>query len=430
MANKPLDMNGKIIESIATFPETINALLHGTYRSNESPSAKHLVIAKTQRFAGQSGFQFNYTKGKRPDLGYILLNRYDGNKLYSVSELWDLNTQEKVHTWHYADVDAIWKNSNLKTAHLNLAVDNEAEKFRGIHALLTENGDIFTHTNDSPIIKADAQSKLKLLQDEAIYHHSMETNHDGNIWVPKRIEPKTVDIGGPRFRDDGIALISPDGKVLFEKSVIQLLDENGLGYLIYGKGKGNEDPVHLNDIQPALNDGNFWKKGDIFLSLRNQSMIVLYRPSNNKVLWYKQGPWMHQHDVDILNNYQISVFNNNAALAEKNRWAVRGTNNVLVYDFITDSIHSPWQSAFEKLKLRTEIQGRDEIVGRELFVEETEYGRLVQFSPDGTVSWQFVNRANDGHIYLLNWSRLINREVGDHLRYKLQRSDSPDADRS
>ena len=36
------------------------------------------------------------------------------------------------------------------------------------------------------------------------------------------------------------------------------------------------------------------------MSLRNISMVFLYRPSNNKVLWYRQGPWVFQHDVDVI----------------------------------------------------------------------------------------------------------------------------------
>jgi hypothetical protein len=221
--------------------------------------------------------------------------------------------------------------------------------------------------------------------------------------------------------DDGIVLISPNGEVLFKKSVVQILDDNGLGYLIYGKGAANEDPIHLNDIEPALVDGRYWKQGDVFLSLRNQSMILLYRPSTNQVIWHKQGPWIHQHDVDILNDHQISVFNNNAITKNKSDVTVRGVNNVMVYDFETTKASSPWQTGFEKLDLRTKTEGRGDIVDKEMFVEETNYGRLIQFLPDGSISWQFVNRADDKKVYLVNWSRLISRELGDEVRYAVSK---------
>ena len=46
------------------------------------------------------------------------------------------------------------------------------------------------------------------------------------------------------------------------------------------------EPIHLNDIEPVLKDGKFWKKGDLFLSSRSQSAIIHYRPKLNKVVNY------------------------------------------------------------------------------------------------------------------------------------------------
>jgi hypothetical protein len=53
---------------------------------------------------------------------------------------------------------------------------------------------------------------------------------------------------------------------------------------------------------------------DLFLSLpRSSSNVILYRPATNKVIWRKDGPWSRQHDVDILDNHRISIFNNNGS---------------------------------------------------------------------------------------------------------------------
>ena len=63
-------------------------------------------------------------------------------------------------------------------------------------------------------------------------------------------------------------------------------------------------------MQPVLIDGEYFKKGDLFLNFRHTSMVMLYRPSTND-LWYKQFPWEFQHDVDVLDLNRISVYNNN-----------------------------------------------------------------------------------------------------------------------
>ena len=128
---------------------------------------------------------------------------------------------------------------------------------------------------------------------------------------------------------------------------------------------------------------------------------------------------MHGHDVDILNDHEISVFDNNAALEGMGGYVVRESNNVLIYDFDNNSLRSPWKSGFEKHDIRTITQGLSEISGDELFVEETNYGRLIQINKNGEITWQYVNRASDGQVYITNWSRIISRDLGDKVMRNL-----------
>ena len=119
-----------------------------------------------------------------------------------------------------------------------------------------------------------------------VFHHSTETDIDGNIWVPSYRYPQSLPIekvgrdnineGG--FSDDSIVKLDSDGEILFEKSVSQIFIDNGLEYLLFSIGDRafSLDPIHLNDIQPVNFDGEFWKKGDVFLSLRHHSMALLY----------------------------------------------------------------------------------------------------------------------------------------------------------
>ena len=81
-------------------------------------------------------------------------------------------------------------------------------------------------------------------------------------------------------------------------------------------------------------------------------MIFLYRPSENKILWHQQGPWVYQHDVDIINHSKISIFNNNLNL-EKTE--VNGFNETLIYDFNKKRIYSPYKKAYEINKICSEI---------------------------------------------------------------------------
>lgn len=50
------------------------------------------LMVPEQVHAGEGGFTFNYEPGTRPDAGYLLLSRYDGDDEQSYVELVDLNT--------------------------------------------------------------------------------------------------------------------------------------------------------------------------------------------------------------------------------------------------------------------------------------------------------------------------------------------------
>ena len=44
------------------------------------------------------------------------------------------------------------------------------------------------------------------------------------------------------------------------------------------------DPFHINDIQPVLQDGKYWMKGDVFLSLRSIiPQINILRKNKNDI---------------------------------------------------------------------------------------------------------------------------------------------------
>jgi hypothetical protein len=55
----------------------------------------------------------------------------------------------------------------------------------------------------------------------------------------------------------------------------------------------------------------------------------------------------------------------------------------------------------------------------ELMMEEINYSRLMAFDRSGNIIWQFINRAGNGNVYELSWSRLVPRELGDAVREKI-----------
>ena len=113
------------------------------------------------------------------------------------------------------------------------------------------------------------------------------------------------------YWDDSIIKLNINGEIIFRKSVTEILIENKLvdDYFFQNTGLKAHDPIHLNDIELALNDTNIGKKAS-FLSARHLSQQYIIGQVQIKWLIILQVLFM-QHDVDIISNNEISIFNNN-----------------------------------------------------------------------------------------------------------------------
>ena len=347
---------------------------------------------------------------------YLLLSRYDGDLKEGIVELVDLTTFKVLHTWN-PDINAfnqlILKIDEFK--YMDRDQNNSRQLL--IHPKLIRDGGLIINTK--MLRKINACSNLIFQKNNDILHHSIETDIEGNIWVPSTIYPQILKekVGNELnadggYADDGIVKLSPDGEILFEKSVSQIFIDNGLEYLLFSVGDSNFklDPIHLNDIQPVNNNGEFWQKGDVFLSLRHQSMVILYRPFTNEIIWKGTGPFFHQHDVDILNGHTISVFNNNSKDFSVGN-VVDGYNEVIIYDFKTNEYSSYLSDSLKNNEVRTITDGRSQILPNgDLFVEETNYGRTFYFNSDGSLRWIHINRAKNGNVYNIGWSRILYKD--------------------
>ena len=362
-------------------------------------------------FYTQNGFVGTPNSNK----SYLLLSRYDGDLNDGIVELVDLQNFQIIHTWN-PDIDKFNDLVDQVEEFKYLDRDDSDRRKTLMHPMLTKDGGLLFGWN-SPLRKIDSCSNLIFQNTDDIFHHSIELDKEGNIWAPSHIYPQTLPSekvgrnifaeGG--FLDDGIVKLDPNGNIIYKKSLIQTFIDNNLEYLLFSVGNltFNYDPIHLNDIQPVDFDGEYWKKGDVFLSLRHQSMVLLYRPSTDEIIWKGTGPFFHQHDVDILDDHKISIFDNNAKILEGGR-TVDGHNRVIIYDFSKDEFSSYLSKSLEENDVRTPNQGRSQILqNNDLIVEESFYARLLYFNNDGSLRWSHVNRASNGNVYKVGWSRIM-----------------------
>ena len=385
--------------TLAEIPVNIRELLQGG------------AFVVEDRFPNLDGFDGT----PNTEEAYLLLSRYDGDSQEGVVELVDLTNFEVLHTWN-PDIDAFNNLVEQVDEFKFLERDNNNQREILTNPKLVHDGGLLFQ-NFSPLREINACSNLIFQNTHNRFHHSIETDTNRNIWVPSTLNPQSLPvekvgrnmIRAIGFEDAAIAKLSPDGKILFEKAVSQIFIDNGLEYLLFSVGdqRFDIDPIHLNDIQPVDFDGEYWKKGDVFLSLRHQSMVLLYRPSSNEIIWKGTGLFFHQHDVDILDNHRISIFNNNSKDFVRGD-VVDGHNEVIIYDFKTDEYSSYLKDSLVNNDVRTITEGRSQILPNgDLFIEETNYARTLYFNADGSLRWSHVNRAENENVYLVGWSRIL-----------------------
>lgn len=398
------------LQKVAVFLAKIPINLKSVISKDRPPQLiKHKNKPKFKRFINS----------QRNEL--LILPRYDGNKSRSVVEIIDLNNFEILHTYEH-DITSM---NNLidttKREHKRIKIDNSEIRFRYWNPLITKNLDMIS-TGSKVIFKTDFCSKLLWINQDELFHHSLNLDIDGNIWVGSQMFPysnlvkkymKTYGFAED-FADDAIAKINQNGKIIFTKSITELLielDINGLEIMYAGN-----DPIHLNDIEPAFFDTDYWKKDDLFISIRNQNRIIHYRPSTNEIINKFDGGWdgvfYRQHDVDIVSDKEISIFNNSK------------TNNseVIIYNFETKKFSKKFNDKLIENNFKTETEGLSEILkDGSMLVEEQEHGRLIFFNNEGQKEWEYINKDNKGNIYLISWSRIIdNQNIINKIKEKIK----------
>lgn len=398
--------------AVAEIPETVKTLL--------KPDLA-MAAFSPHRF-GDKPAGWSFGTGPRP-AGYLLLSRYDGDRARHVVDLLSLADGTVRHEW-LPDADALLADAP-RTSRIAEYTNWNTRHYRAIAPILADDGTLVIKDHQSYLYGLGACSEKLWSQYGVLLHHATESDGAGGWWIPGYAEPSAVERVSPGFTDDSLVHLGPKGEILWQKSLTQILLDHGMEYALFTAGDYQPDPLHLNDIEPVLADGPYWKKGDLFLSLRHMSAILLYRPATDEIVWMKQGPWLAQHDVDVLDPTHIAVFNNNA-FDRGTEARVHGTNEIVVYDFATGTVSRPWDAAMKAADVKTLFEGLFTVLpdGTAL-VEEENSGRLLILGQDGTVRAEFVNKGGDGLSYRLGWSRYLTPAEGEAALARLAATSCP-----
>lgn len=302
------------------------------------------------------------------------------------------------------------------------------------HPLLLEDRSVVSFiTNRSPLFRLDSASNLMWRQDSLSFHHAINPAVDGSLWVCAmrwerggrhiayrgryRMGGKTV-----HFLDNSVARIDAQtGHILEVHSMSEMLRDNGLDHLVLRSGDP-QDPLHLNDVEPVLTTSDHMREGDLFLSFRNLQCVIQYRPSTQQVIRVIDGPLASQHDVDILNDSTLVIFNNN--VQENNGVYTNRAHNYPVSKDQEELAHYHSEitlvdlgsGAFTPILpelmaangVMTASEGLQEALpGDRWFLEEQNSGELWVVGPEGVLYHDVHASHHEGHHHLPNWTRVL-----------------------
>ncbi|WP_262690539.1 arylsulfotransferase family protein [Kordiimonas aestuarii] len=283
---------------------------------------------------------------------------------------------------------------------------------------------LYEGAGDTPygygLVKLDRNSKV-IWKYTGRTHHQFDIAPDGRIFVlthaiESEVMPVYANLETPRI-DDYLVTLSPDGQVLNTVTLLQSFADSQYRQLVYTVSAfSRADPLHTNTVEyiDAAKAANFpfGKEGQVLLSFRETHSIGVVDPETGELPWVARGPWIGQHDPDILPNGNILMFDNYG-----NFKTPEGRSRVI--EFSPATMEIVWQyrgTADDPLEsaIRSDQQ---RLANGNTLITESSGGRIIEVTPQGDLVWQFVNPVRGGEeetqIPIIAWAMRLDRAVLD-----------------
>lgn len=300
-------------------------------------------------------------------------------------------------------------------------------------AVVMDNGDLVFNFEYQGLIRLDVCGNT-VWRLPYLTHHSIYTDPDsGNLWVSgKRFHEEPVDRlpnHRPPFAESTVLEVSPEGDILQEISLFDVLTKNDLEGLLLLKDFSKivqsdsvttGDTLHLNDVEvfPSHLPAGHFKPGDIMVSLRNIHTVLVFDPGTQEVTFIKTGDVIGQHDPDFIDGNTIAVFDNHIASAPDT-----GQQSRVVMLKAPEGTADVYYEGTESAPFYTDIMGKQQwLANGNLLLTESTKGRAFEIDPAGEIVWQHVNLLDEkGWVGLVDEAQRL-PESFDPLFFEQQRN--------
>lgn len=368
----------------------------------QKPKGRHFLYeAKYDKWGAQV-----YDKESMAD-GLTLINVMQFEDHWSPSLLL-IDAEGTVHhTWH-ADILNIWPES----PHSDSIAGSRVDRTNNIHGFyLFENGDVLFNFEYLGLVRMNSKGDVLWKFSTYRTHHSLFRAEDGNFWVGgmhwrddneegRKISKRYPGIEPP-FAEDFLLKISPEGEILDEISVLDLLFKNKQESTLWRTFRFfKSDPTHLNDIEELssvlANEYLHFDQGDLVISLRNSNTVCVLDPRTKVIKWTTTEPFVGQHDPDFIGNGRVGVFDNGYDTTPQGEFG--GRSRILSIDVNTKRTEVLYEKS-DFPGFYTGIMGKFQLLSNgNLLITEAVPGRVFEVDSQGRLLWEWLEKPYDGKM--------------------------------
>jgi hypothetical protein len=280
--------------------------------------------------------------------------------------------------------------------------------------LLMPNGDVVLNFDGLGMVRVNACGEV-VWRLPYRTHHSVNLDDQGYIWAPgvvwRRERVARFPNYEPPFSDYTIVQVSPDGRIVNELSILDLLMQNGLTGLSHMSTISERstvvsgDTLHLNDVEifPSSLAPGVFKSGDVMISLRNINTIIVFDPRTRRIEFMTVGQVLRQHDPDFVDGNTISVFDdNNLADWTDGKPDPAGHFSRIVTISATDNKIAVLYQGTNGHPFFTDILGNHQLLPNgNILITESLPGRVFEVDAGGRIVWEYFNIVKPGMVGLV-----------------------------
>lgn len=334
----------------------------------------------------------------RAQPGLNLVTEIDGEAL--VAKVMDLDGKE-LQVWNL-DWFTLWPDAT----HVPERLRPRSRPGTHVHgAVLLEQGDLVFNFEHLGLLRVDRRGAV-VWRLPYQTHHSVLRGDDGNLWVcgqreheaPLAAFPNLV----PPFVEDMLLVVAPDGRIVKEWSVLELLRSSGreglycLANLDNFSTAVSGDVTHLNHVEPfpAGMAPGFFQPGDVLVSLRNNNTVFVFERSSGRIKFSCTGLFVRQHDPHFVSGDTFSVFDNHAVGGQD----PQPQSRILLVQAPSQAVQT-YYAGTPQQPFFTPILGRHQwLPNGHLLITDSCAGRAFELDAKREVVWWYINYVEPGVV--------------------------------